>query len=589
MRIITLHCDYIRFKPLKKALKSAEDLSEKEKKEIDVKDPLVVLTAVEKGDNDQTVKQYIESIKKTAEDVKAKKIVLYPYAHLSSNLSSPDTAKEYLTEAEHALSKQGYDVVRAPFGYYKEFELKCKGHPLSELSKEFRTEDQQVSAQSKSEVSKEAKEKSAKDEKEEDPSKILREISRTKLDTSKLKENDHRIIGQKLDLFSFNEAAPGQPFWHNNGLIIFNELISFWKEIHKNYGYQEVLTPQILDNKLWKVSGHWKLYQENMFLTEYEGRSFGVKPMNCPCAMLIYRTKTRSYRDLPLRLSEVGVVHRKELSGVLSGLLRVLRITQDDAHLFVTEDNLQNEIIKVINLFKEVLDKFGFKYTFTISVRSEEKKDKYLGDDKIWKSAEEALANGLKNLKLKFETMPGEAKFYGPSLDIQIRDSLNREWQCATLQLDFNMPKRFELEYTDKEGKMRTPIVLHRVAFGSMERFIGILLEHLNGALPLWLSPIQVRIINFTDRNTKYAEKVIKQLKSEIPSLRIDSDFRNTTVSDKIRDAELQKIPIIIVIGDKEEEKGTLAVRKRGDKKPEFGVKTDKFVKDLKEQIEKRE
>jgi len=576
MRIITLHCDYIKFKPLKKAIKQPEEIKEKEEKEM--KECLVVLTAVEKGDNDRVVKELIEAIKKTASEVKTKNIVIYPYAHLSSNLASPDSALEYLVEAEHTLKEIGYNVVRAPFGYYKSFELRVKGHPLSELSKEFRGEEEDI---------KDFKKKPKVIELEEEPSKILRQLGRTKLDTSKIKESDHRILGQRLDLFSFNEAAPGMVFWHKNGLVILNELISYWRELHKREGYEEISTPFILDSRLWKVSGHWRLYRENMFITDYEGREFAVKPMNCPGAMLVYRSKTRSYKELPMRLAELGIVHRKELSGVLSGLLRVIKFTQDDAHLFVQEEELQNEITNVLKLFIEVLDKFGFEYSFTLSVRSEEKKDKYLGDDKLWNSAEEKLASALKKLNLKYEVVKGEAKFYGPSLDVVIKDSLGREWQCSTLQLDFNMPQRFELKYIDKDNKEKTPILLHRVIFGSLERFIGILLEHTNGNLPLWLSPIQVRIINFTDRNLKAAEKVLETLKKEIPNLRIDSDFRNTTVSDKVRDAELMKVNYLIVIGNKEEENGTLAIRARNSK-PQFGVKMDDFVKELKEKIEKR-
>lgn len=579
MRIITLHCDYIKFKAVKKAIKNAEELKNKEEQV--VKEPLVVLTAVEKGDNDQTVKEMIEAVKKTAADVKTKTIVLYPYAHLSSHLANPDTALEYLSEAEHTLQREGYSVTRAPFGHYKQFELKCKGHPLAELSKEF------GAGKGKS-----AKEDSGgkvvqKDVEEYDPKQLLREISRSKLDTSKLKDNDHRILGQKLDLFSFNEASPGSVFWHNKGWLIFNELLHMWREIHRKAGYQEISTPQILDNKVWKVSGHWRLYKENMFVTDYEGRDFAVKPMNCPGAMLVYRTKTRSYKDLPLRLAEVGTIHRKELSGTLAGLFRVIKITQDDAHLFCAKDQLEGEILKVIQLFKNVLDMFGFGYKFTLSIRSEEKKGKYLGDDTLWNATEKALSDSLKKLKLKFEKVPGEAKFYGPSLDVVIKDSLGREWQCSTLQLDFNLPQRFELEYIGKDNKSHTPIVLHRVVFGSMERFIGILLEHLNGNLPLWLSPIQTRIINFTDRNIRSSEKALSDIQKELPYLRIDADFRNTTVSEKIRDGEMQRIPYQIVIGDKEEKEKTLAVRERGSK-PKLGVKLDAFVKELREKIEKR-
>ncbi len=574
MRILSLHCDYIKFKPVKKAIKNPEELTEARKKEIVVKDPLVILTAVEKGDNDKIVKQLVESVKKTANEVKAKKIVLYPYAHLSSNLSDPTTALEYLTEAEGVLRKEGFDVTRAPFGYYKEFELKCKGHPLSELSKEFRAE-----IGDKIEVQKAIVRK----EEVYDAKKLLNDISRSKLDTSKLKDNDHRILGQKLDLFSFNEVAPGMVFWHNNGLIIYNELVNYWREIHRKAGYQEISTPLILSKKLWQISGHWEKYQDNIFLTGYEGKEFAVKPMNCPGGMLIYKSTPKSYKDLPLRVAELGVVHRQELSGVLAGLFRVIKFTQDDAHLFCKEDHLEDEINGIMNLVDEVYSKFGFEYSVELSTRPE----KRIGDEKLWDKAEKILENVLKKKKMKYKINKGDGAFYGPKIDFHIKDSLGRTWQCATIQLDFAMPERFELEYADSDNTKKRPVMLHRVVFGSLERFIGVLLEHLNGALPLWLSPVQVRVINFTDRNNKAAEKVIKQIKEEIPGLRVDSDFRNTTVNDKVRDSEMQKIPYLITIGDKEE-KGTLAVRKRGEKKPEFGVKLADFVKEVREKIEKR-
>lgn len=574
MRIITLHCDYIRFKPLKKAIKNPEELKDKSEKEI--KECLVVLTAVEKGDSDQTVKQLIGAIKKTSSEVKVKKIVLYPYAHLSSNLANPQTALEYLTEAEHVLIKDGFEVVRAPFGYYKEFELKVKGHPLSELSKEFRP------GELKEEII--VPQKIIAKEEAYDAKKLLNDISRSKLDTSKLKDNDHRILGQKLDLFSFNEVAPGMVFWHNNGLVIYNELINYWRELHRKAGYQEISTPQILDSKLWKISGHWEKYRENIFLTEYEGRQFAAKPMNCPGGMLVYKSKTHSYKDLPLRVGELGLVHRQELSGVLAGLFRVIKFTQDDAHIFCKEDQLESEIEKIMGLIHEVYSKFGFTYTVELSTRPE----KRIGDEKLWDKAELILEKVLKKKKMTFIINKGDGAFYGPKIDFHIKDSLGRTWQCATIQLDFAMPERFELEYTDSDNKAKRPVMLHRVIFGSLERFIGILLEHLNGNLPLWLSPVQVRIINFTDRNTKFAEKILESLQKEVPNLRIDSDFRNTTVNDKIRDAEMQKINYAIVIGDKEEKSKNLAVRERGNKKPKFNVKLDSFIKELKEKIEKR-
>src|SRR3989338_5489998 len=486
MRLITLHCDYIKFKPVKKALKSAQDLTEDEKGLKEVKDPLVVLTAVEQGDNDKAVKDYIEAIKKTAGEVKAKNIVLYPYAHLSSQLANPDTAKEYMVEAEAVLKKEGFNVTRAPFGYYKEFELKCKGHPLSELSKEFGPLHEN---KDKTAVIAEAKERAK--EKTEDIYQLLNQISRSKLDTSKLKDNDHRILAQKLDLFSFNEASPGSVFWHQNGQIIFNSLVDFSRALQSEKGYKEVSTPQIFSNKLWKVSGHWDHYKDNMFLTDYEGKQSGIKPMNCPGHMLLYKASTKSYKDLPLRMSEYGALHRMELSGVLNGLFRVIRLHQDDTHIFCTLDQLESEISGILDLIKVIYtDTFKFK---KIEVKLSTRPDKFMGDKSDWDKAEEALEKVLKKAKMKYEIKKGEGAFYGPKIDFDIEDSLNRKWQCSTIQLDMQLPKRFELEYTGEDNKKHTPLVIHRAVFGSLERFIGILLEHLNGNLPVWLSPVQCR------------------------------------------------------------------------------------------------
>jgi threonyl-tRNA synthetase len=576
MKILSLHCDYIKFKPVKKALKDAKELAEKDKKEKEVREALVIFTAVESSDNEKIVDVLVENIKDIASQVKAETIVLYPYAHLSSQLAKPELAENVLVEAEKKLSKEkGFKVIRAPFGYYKEFELKCKGHPLAELSRELHVEEGKAIVK-EPEITDEIRKR------------LLREISKTKLDTSKLKENDHRILGQKLDLFSFNEVAPGMVFWHNNGLIIFNELEKYWREEHKKAGYEEISTPQIMDAKLWKISGHWDKYKENNFITKYEGRDFLVKPMNCPGGMLVFKTRPRSYKELPMRVGELGKVHRTELSGVLAGLFRVIQFTQDDAHIFCTEEQLESEIIGVIELFKKMLGKFGFKdYKFSLSVRSEEKKDKYLGDDKLWKKAEDNLGNALKKLKISFERCPGEAKFYGPSLDVLIKDSLGREWQCSTLQLDFNIPQRFEVTYTGPDNKEHVPIMLHRVVYGSLERFIGVLLENTNGNLPVWLSPIQARVLSFTDRNLKAAGKVLEALKNA--GIRADSDFNPDTINEKVRNAELMKIPYIITIGDKEEQSNTIALRERGQgNKPIFDMKIEDFIRKVKEEIEKR-
>ncbi len=572
MKIITLHCDYIKFKALKRAISKAEDL--KIKSEVSVKEPLVVLIAVELGDSHKEVKELAEAVRKTASEVKARNIVLYPYAHLSSKLAPPDAALEYIVETEQILSREGYKITRAPFGYYKEFELKVKGHPLSELSKEFGAEKLAISP--KTMIQK------VEAEKDSDPSKLLREISRSKLDTSKLKENDHRILGQKLDLFSFNEASPGSIFWHNNGLIVYNELIKFSREIQQKAGYLEISTPQILDNKLWKVSGHWQHYKDNMFIADYEGREFAVKPMNCPGAMLIYKTKSRSYKELPLRLSEYGIVHRKELSGVLAGLFRLIKFTQDDAHIFCTFEQLESEITELIKLIKLIYkDTFNFDYSLALSTRP----DKFMGKIEDWSKAEKVLEAVLKKSKIKYKINKGDGAFYGPKIDIVVKDSLKREWQLATIQLDMQLPQRFEIGYTSKENKEEMPIVIHRAIMGSLERFIGVLLEHLNGNLPIWLSPTQVRIISFTDRNINASRKLLEKLSEA--GIRADIDNKNTPIQGKIREASLLKIPFIITIGDKEEKTNTLSVRAR-DGKVRYNLKVKDFEEELAEKIKTR-
>lgn len=567
MKIITLHCDYIRFKALKKAVKDAEEL--KNKNEVEVKEPLVVLTAVEQGDNKETISQLVKAVQKTAKEVKAKNIVLYPYAHLSSNLAPPSLALSILKESASLLSKK-FKVTRAPFGYYKQFELRVKGHPLSELSK--------VLAPTSSKKSPPGE--LVELDEEHDIKKLLREISKTKLDTSKLKDNDHRILGQKLDLFSFNESAPGMVFWHDDGYFIYNQLLSFLRKLIRKHDYKEISTPQILNSNVFRVSGHWKNFKDNMFLAEIDKKIHGIKPMNCPGTMLLYKANPKSYKDLPLRLAEFGVLHRNELSGVLSGLLRVTRMIQDDAHIFCTKDQIESEIIDLLDIVKTVYKIFDFEYSFEFSTRPE----RYMGDIKDWDHVEKILEKILKKSKVKFKINKGEGTFYGPKIDIHIKDSLGREWQCATIQLDMQMPRRFELTYVGEDNKEHTPFVIHRTIIGTLERFIGVLLEHTNGNLPLWLSPRQVRVINFTDRNTKAAEKFVSYLKEQIPDIRIETDFESDTVQSKIRNAELLKTNYTIVIGDKEEKSKTLAVRPRGGK-PKFGVKKEKFIEDLKKEL----
>ncbi|MCX6749624.1 MAG: threonine--tRNA ligase [Candidatus Pacearchaeota archaeon] len=571
MKILCLHVDYINFKPLKKALKNVAELSEKEKKGEKVAESLVVLTAVEKGDVvKESVKKLVENVEDIAKQVKIKTIVLYPYAHLSSNLASPEIAEEILREGEKELKKK-FRVVRAPFGYYKEFELKVKGHPLSELSREIKSGIISGNEKEKKEIE------------EYNPQDFLHEIKQSKLDTSKLKDNDHRIIGQEMELFLLNQSSPGMVYWLPNGTIIYNELIKFWREEHQKLGYQETITPLINKSALYKVSGHWAHYKEHMFIANTDEGEYGVKAMNCPNAMVIFGSKPRSYKELPLRLSDTDRLHRYELSGTLGGLLRVRSFQQDDSHNFVAEEQIKDEYNQIIKICDKFYSIFGMKYFFRLGTRPE----KFMGDVKLWDKAEKELKEILKQSGKKFSILKGDGAFYGPKIDILMEDSLGREWQMGTIQLDMQMPLRFGLKYVDKDNKERTPIVIHRVIYGSLERFIAILLEHTNGRLPTWLAPIQIGVLSFTDRNIPYAKKIVKQLGENIPNLRINTDFESTTVGSKVKNAEIMRIPYIIVIGDKEEKDKTIAVRIRGDSKIKT-MKIEGFIRDLKTEIENR-
>jgi len=566
MKILLMHSDYIEYEAKKKAIDMADEAGEKER----IEECLVAFTSSEDGDNQEVIDKTVAEIKKVAEQVKTKTIVVYPFVHLTSRPSKPAFALDALKQMENAL-RHDYEVHRAPFGWYKSFTIKCKGHPLSELSREIRP----AGAQTVETVKKIVEEKY-------DPKELLRQISKTTLDREKLKENDHRIIGQNLDLFSFSELAPGMVFWHNKGLILYNELTSFWREEHRKAGYQEISTPQIMDNRLWKISGHWEKYKENIFLTKYEDRDFAVKPMNCPGAMLVYRSGQKSYRDLPLRVGELGVVHRQELSGVLSGLFRVIKFTQDDAHLFCTEDQLEDEITKVMNLVMMFSKKLGLEFDhLELSTRPE----KRIGDDRMWDKAEKLLEKVLIDNNAKYKINPGDGAFYGPKIDFHLKDSLGRNWQCSTIQLDFSMPERFELEYIGSDGETHRPVMLHNVIYGSLERFIGILLEHTKGNLPVWLSPVQVRVLSLTDRNIDTAKKIAEKLVNS--GIRCELDVKNNTVNYKIHEAETMKVPYILVIGDKEEANNTVAVRARG-MKPQFGVEFDDFLAGIRHEIREK-
>ncbi|QOK26758.1 threonine--tRNA ligase [Cytobacillus oceanisediminis] len=368
---------------------------------------------------------------------------------------------------------------------------------------------------------------------------------------------NHRKLGQELELFTSMEEAPGMPFFLPNGMVMRNELESYWRRKHQRAGYQEIKTPIMMKQELWEQSGHWNHYHENMYFSNVDEQNYAIKPMNCPGAILVFNSKRRSYRELPLRYAELGLVHRHELSGSLNGLLRVRSFTQDDAHLFVMADQIEAEIDKILVLIDEFYSHFGFDYKVELSTRPEE----YMGSQEMWERAEGALESVLKNKGVNYQINPGDGAFYGPKIDFHILDSLGRSWQCGTIQLDFQMPQKFNCAYVGEDNKLHLPIMIHRAIFGSVERFMAILIEHFAGDFPLWLSPVQAKIIPISDSHAEYADYVKSQL--EEAGIRAEADFRTEKMGLKIREAAKQKVPYMLVIGDKEMDQQSLSLRKR--------------------------
>lgn len=392
------------------------------------------------------------------------------------------------------------------------------------------------------------------------------------------KKRDHRKLGRELGLFMMHEAGPGFPFFLPKGMILKNGLLDYWHELHRRNGYQEISSPIMLNRTLWETSGHWDHYKDNMYTTVIDEQDFAIKPMNCPGGILVYQSEPRSYRDLPLRIGELGLVHRHEKSGQLHGLMRVRCFTQDDAHIFMMPEQIKDEIKGVAKLIDEVYNLFGFKYHVELSTRPEDS----MGSDEDWDMATEALRSALDEMGLEYVVNEGDGAFYGPKIDFHLEDSIGRTWQCGTIQLDFQLPLRFNLEYTGADGEKHRPIMIHRVAFGSVERFIGILIEHFAGAFPTWLAPVQVKVLPISDKHAEYGQKVLEALEAE--GIRAEIDTRSEKIGYKIREAQTQKIPYMLVVGAKEEEEGLVAVRSRKD--GDLGQKSlDAFVADIKEEI----
>jgi len=561
MKILQMHADFIEYTPVKKEIKSAEAIEPRTVREDDI---VVLFTAFEQGDDGELVRKAVAESRDFLKKLGTKRVLLYPFAHLSQSLASPSDAMALLLEMEKDAKGAGLEVKRAPFGWTKALQIKVKGHPLAEMSRGYShgaAAPPTPPPKHRAELTTEA---------------ALARLRRS--DFVNLPDTDHRVIGERLDLFSFQEVSPGMVYWHDRGLTVRNILIDFLRSELRAQGYLEVSTPTLANTALWMVSGHSEHYKDNMFLTMLGDEEMGLKPMNCPSTFLVYKSRKWSFRDLPVRYATFDPLYRNELSGVASGLFRVKSLMQDDAHIIATEDQAEGELSKMLDLMEKVYGVFRLEFKVKISTRP----DDYMGSNEEWERATDTLIRVVKLRGWKYEIKEKEGNFYSPKIDVDIRDSLGREWQCGTFQLDLQMPKRFKLAYTGSDGKEHTPVVLHRTILGSLERFMGVMLEHYKGVLPVWLSPVQARVIPLSDEHTEYAKKVLTTITGG--GVRAEGDYASGTMGSKIRDAQLQKIPYMLVVGKKEEESGTVAVRTRaGEQK--FGVKAEDFVAQVRSDV----
>jgi len=751
MKILAVHADFIEFAAKKKAFKGAEEGVEKGQQE-KVEECLVIFTAVEKRDEDDLLavkEKYIREIKNISQQVNAQNIVLYPYAHLSSNLASPKIAEQFMKDAQVELS-QKYKVSRAPFGWYKSFNISCKGHPLSELSREFGPESNEVKKEDKEKEVQSNKiqinvsesvenklegitnlKKEFKDEPFEFNSRELTEDEKLKLtaayslagilkqqnsnlqvgsagfyhdqvyvdvtvkvDNNSLKSLEKKVknqqikkitneqdsnlddlqqdiakdlnqqsktivinglsvvplfinplsemkilackilnlssvywknnqnnqqltrihlvafdseekltqylkkqeevearshlkIGKEQGLFvNSNLVGPGLPLIAPKGMIVRQEIVNFLWDLHKLKGYEQVWTPHIAKEDLYKKSGHWDKFGDELFKVQGKSDKFIIKPMNCPHHMQIFDNFTFSYRDMPVRYFEPATVYRDEKSGQLNGLSRVRAITQDDGHIFCRVNQIKEEVALMVDVIKQFYETIGMvkNYWVSLSVRGNDQ-SKYLGSNEVWVLAEESLENAAKENNLPYRRIVGEAAFYGPKLDFMFKDALGREWQLATIQCDFNLPERFDLSFMNEEIKKERPVVIHRAISGSLERFMSILIEHFAGKFPLWLNPVQVKIVTINDGHLEFAKKVVDQMKEV--NLRVELDDRVESMGKKIRDAQMEKVNYIVTIGDKEIENNSLAVRTRSGE-TKFGIPISQFISELIKEVKER-
>ncbi len=558
MRILELDCDSVRYEAVKPEAEVYEDAKEKS---VCVDDVLLVLASVEEGDSDQTAQAAVRDITKFMGQLGRKKVMLYPYAHLSSYLARPREAMAIVNGMYASLS-ESFEAYKAPFGWTKKPTFAIKGHPLAEQARSYGPA---------------AGEKAYKKAK---PVEANTAIVR-KSDWSGLPKGDHRTIGEQLDLYSFQEVSPSMVYWHPNGHVIYRELVKFIRELEEADGYEETSTPALSNTALWHVSGHYEHYKDNMFMFQSDMGELGLKPMNCPSTILIYKSKRWSYRDLPFRTATFDKLYRKEVSGALSGLFRVMELTQDDGHIFLTEEQVEKEAERFLRFVQKVYDTFGMRFTAKLSTKPKES----MGDGELWDKATAMLRDALKRSGMPYEIKEGEGAFYGPKIDFDVHDSMGRAWQLATMQVDYQQPINFGLEYAGEDGKLHTPVIIHRAALGSVERFAAILVEHYKGKFPAWLAPVQVIVASLSEQLGEYAQKVYGSLKDE--GLRAALDISDRTLQYKIRDAKMKEIPYTIILGKKEEEARTISVRMR-DGTQKNQIRLEEFVAMLKQEIGSR-
>lgn len=560
MRILELDSDSITYVAVAPEAEIYEDIKEKS---MMVKDVLVVLISVEQEDTKETADTAVKDIEKFLKQLGRKNVMLYPYAHLSNNLARPKEAIDIINYMYNLVSKENFKVYKAPFGWTKKNTFDVKGHPVAEQARSYGP----VVAAEK--VYKKVK-----------PVEVNTSVVK-KSDWAGLPDTDHRTIGERLDLYSFQEVSPSMVYWHPNGHVIYRQLIKFIRELEEEYGYEETSTPVVANTALWHVSGHYDHYKDNMFMFDNDMGHLGLKPMSCPSTILIYKSRKWSYRELPFRTSTFDKLYRKEVSGSLTGLFRVMEMTQDDGHIFLTEEQVEHEAEKFLEFVKRVYDTFGMKFAAKLSTMP----DDHMGDKALWGKATDSLKRALEKNKMKYEIKDKEGAFYGPKIDFDVYDLMGRSWQLATLQVDYQQPLRFGLEYAGDDGKQHTPVIIHRAALGSLERFIAVLVEHYKGKFPTWLAPIQVVVVSLSEQFGDYAEKIYKELKAN--GIRAGLDISDKTLQYKIRDAKMKETPYTLILGKKEADSGMISIRMRdGTQKNQVSIAD--FIKQLKDEIKTR-